>query len=125
MSNRTIDYATLSQRPSQAWLICGITACCIAVVAIIAPIPSIVEVASWPPGTPMRPMGALMMMFFGRATGLLAVSPLALLCLIKGWHRRAGRILGLIGFLLGAVAIFGDSCVFDYIFATRGYIMAP
>lgn len=125
MPERTINYAATSQRSSQAWLVCGIAACCIAVVAIIAPIPSIAKVASYPPGTTMRPMSEAGIVFLGGAAGLLAVLPLALFCLIKGWHKRAGRILGLIGLLLSVIAIFGDSYVFNYIVASRGYIMAP
>lgn len=125
MPKTMIDYATGSQRPSQAWLICGITACCVAVAAIIAPIPSIAEVASYPPGTSMRPMGAAAMLLLGGAAGMLAVLPLALYCLVRGRHTPAGLILGAVGLLLGVIAVFGDTCVFNYIVTSRGYLMEP
>ncbi len=125
MSDRTINYAAGVKRPSQAWLICGITACCIAAAAIIAPIPAMAEVASYPPGTTMRPMRAAGMLFLGGAAGLLVVLPLALFCLVKGRHRRAGIALGLIGVVLGVVATVGDSYVFKSIVSNRGCVMEP
>lgn len=125
MSHTPIDYAGPTKHPSQAWLVCGITASCIAVVATIAPIPSIVEVASYPPGTSMRPMLAVGMRFLGAAAGLIAALPLALVCLIKGRRKRAGVILGVIALVLGLIAVFGDTSLFNYIVASRGYIMEP
>ena len=125
MPDSAIDYATNSQRPSKAWLVFGITSCCTAIAAIIVPFPSILEVASYPPGTSMRPMGATAMLFLGAAAGLVIAMPLALLCLISGWRRRGGMTLGAIALLLGLVAIFGDGVVFKYIIASRGYVMEP
>ena len=73
----------------------------------------------------MRPMGAVAMQFLGAATGLFVAVPLALFCLIKGRHRRGGIFLGVIAVVLGLIAVVGDSCVFKYIVASRGYVMEP
>jgi len=125
MSDRTINYTAESRRPSQAWLACGIIACCVAVVAIAAPLRSIAEVASFPPGTSMRPMSAVGMLFLAGAAGLFIALPLSLCCLIGGRRRRAGLVLGLVSFLLGIVAVFGDGYLFNCIVASRGYVMEP
>jgi hypothetical protein len=86
--------------------------------AIVAPIPSIIDVASYPPGTSMRPMGAVGMITLGGAAGLLIALPLALVGLILGRRRRAGVVLGL-------YAAFGDSFVFHSVVESRGYVMEP
>lgn len=123
--SQPIDYALPSRRPSRAWLLFGMAACLVAVLAILAPIPSIVEVASCPRGTSMRPMGAVAMQFLGAAMGLFVAVPLALFCLIKGRHRRAGVVLGVIALVLGLIAVVGDIYVFRYIVSSRGYVLAP
>jgi hypothetical protein len=51
--------------------------------------------------------------------------PLALFCLIKGRHRRAGVVLGVIAVVLGLIAVVGDSYLFRYVVASRGYVMEP
>jgi hypothetical protein len=94
-------------------------------VAIVAPIPSIIEVASFPPGTSMRPMGAVGMITLGGAAGLLIALPLALVGLILGRRRRAGVVLGVVAVVLGLCAVFGDSFVFHYVVESRGYVMEP
>ncbi len=125
MSAQIIEYAVKTERPTVAWLVCGITACAIAVFAIVAPIPSMLDVASYPPGTVIRPMLASAVLFMCAATGLFVAMPLALYCLVAGWRRRGGRALGIVGILLGLIATIGDVWVFNYIVTTNGYIMAP
>jgi hypothetical protein len=73
----------------------------------------------------MRARAAEGMLFWCAVAALLIVMPLALLCLIKGRRKRASIILSAAAFVLGLVAVFGDTYVFNYIVASRGYVMDP
>ena len=103
----------------------GLTACGVAALAIVFPLPSILELLNYPPGTPMRPMGATMMIVLGGMAGLFVAFPLAVVALVGGRRRRAAVVIGLLAIVLACGAVFGDSWLFNHIVSTRGYVMEP
>ena len=103
----------------------GLTACAIAAFAIVFPLPSILELLNYPPGTSMRPMGATAMIVLGAMAGLFVAFPLAVIALVFGRRRRAAVVIGLLALVLVCGAVFGDYWLFNHIVSTRGYVMEP
>jgi hypothetical protein len=103
----------------------GVVACIVAIFAIIFPLPSILELLHYPPGTSMRPMGATLMIGLGAMTGVFFGLPLTALCFILGRRRRGALIVGLAALVLVSASILADYCLFNHIVSSRGYILEP
>jgi hypothetical protein len=76
-----------------------------------------------PVGTVMRPMALVALLVMCAAGGLVIVLPLSLAALVVGWRRRVARPLAVVGVLLGFASIFGGFQTFNWIVATRHFVM--
>jgi hypothetical protein len=104
-------------------LVCSIFACIVSGIALAAPIPSLLEMSSHPPGTAMRPMVATAMAVLGSLGGLVFAVPLALVGLFAA-RRSAGRNwLGYVALLIAILAAFGPLTVLELIIRFRRYVM--
>lgn len=103
--------------------ICSILACVVAAIALAFPIPSLLEMASYPPGTAMRPMGAVGAVVLSSLGGLFLAVPLAILGLLAS--RRLGRQIwfGYAALLIASLAVVGPPTILELIINIQGYVM--
>jgi hypothetical protein len=127
VSTPILPYASdVAKPPSRtAFIIFGSLACAIAIFAALFPLPAVLELRHYPPGTSMRPMWAVTLIFLGSVTGAFVALPLAIAGLITGRRWRAGWILGLIAVFLAIASIFPNKLLFDHLVSSRGYVMEP
>jgi hypothetical protein len=103
----------------------GLVACAIATGAILLPLPMIFEMLGSPPGSSMRPMGAVAAIFLGAAMGLFLALPTAIVALILGRRQRRTVLLAIIACLLACTSVVADYSLFNFIVSSRGYVMEP
>jgi hypothetical protein len=101
----------------------SILACIAATFASATPIPSLLEMASYPPGTAMRPMGATAAVVLAVLGSLVVATPLALLGLFAS--RRSNRLnwFGYLALIIAILTVVGPPALMELIIQSRGYIM--
>jgi len=103
----------------------GLAACAIAIFAILVPLPFILEMLCYPPGTSMRPMFAAVAIYLGAAIGRFIALPMAIIGLVLGLRQRWTVLLGLTACALAYASVVADHSLFDLIVSSRGYVMEP
>jgi hypothetical protein len=114
-----------SQPASPKWFTFGAPACAIGLLAIACPIPSLIELASYPLGSSLRPMGAAAAVMLGAAAGCFIVLPLSVACVVHGRRSRVGIAMGCVSIMVAVVAIVLGFYLFNYIVTSRGYELLP
>jgi hypothetical protein len=103
--------------------ICSVLASVVAAIAIATPIPPLLEMASYPPGTAMRPMSAVAAVVFSSLGGLSLAVPLAAWGLIASRRLARQNWFGYFAMLLALSAVVAMPVVLNVIISSRGYVM--
>ncbi len=112
-------------RPLNTAVGLGIAGCTVAVIATVAPLPSLWAYAHHPVGSRLRPMDLAIVLLLCAAASLFVALPLGIASFGKGLRHARARRWGAAVVLLAFVGTVGGFWLSSRIESARHYVMLP